>query len=197
MDSSLPGSSVLGDSPGKHTRVDMHFLLGAGDLLDPGIELEFPASEGRFFPTAPAATFIQIGISPPHREAPSRVPLCRGAPARKPTLCLRMRLRLPAHSLPVRRGDGCFVTVSTLYLTIHTLPPLPCASRADVYIHARLSQDPKGSRSTLRRSKSESKRRARLLHIQSHPKNQPQALKKESFSNPKNNLIASMWHWVI
>ena len=54
MDCSPPGSSVHGDSPGKNTGVDCHFLL-PGDLLDPRIEpesLASPALAGRFFNTS-------------------------------------------------------------------------------------------------------------------------------------------------
>ena len=66
MDCSLPGSPVHGDSPGKNTGVDCHFLL-PGDLLDPRIEpesLASPALAGRFFTTsatweAPSKEYIK------------------------------------------------------------------------------------------------------------------------------------------
>ena len=66
MDCSLPGSSVHGDSPGKNTGVDCHFLL-PGDRLNPRIEpesLASPALAGRFFTTsatweAPSKEYIK------------------------------------------------------------------------------------------------------------------------------------------
>ena len=102
MDRSPPGPSVLGDSPGKHTRSGL--FPPPGDLLHPGIEPASPALAGGFFPTAPAVTSIQIGISPHCHEAPSTVPLCRGEPAaRKPTLCLTDEAAM-AHSLRALRA---------------------------------------------------------------------------------------------
>ena len=52
MDSSPPGSSVHGDSPGKNTRVGCHALL-QGDLPNPGIEPRSPALQADSLPSEP------------------------------------------------------------------------------------------------------------------------------------------------
>ena len=66
MDCSPPGFSVHGDSPGKNTGADYHFLL-PGDLPNPRIEpesLASPALAGGFFTTsapweAPSKEYIK------------------------------------------------------------------------------------------------------------------------------------------
>lgn len=136
-----PGPSVLGDFQASMPEVGLCFLLqGSSPPRDRTCLLGLQAV---LSPLHPAVTFIQIGISSHRREAPSTVPLCRGEPARSPHCALRMRAVM-AHSpgvpsMPLQAGEGVtlLVTVSTLYLTIHTLPPLPSAS-VDVSIRAQL-----------------------------------------------------------
>ena len=48
MDCSLPGSSILGDSPGKNTAVGCHTLLQ--DLPNPGIKPRSPALQADSLP---------------------------------------------------------------------------------------------------------------------------------------------------
>ena len=50
MVSSPPGSSVYGNSPGKHTGVGSHFL-SPGDLPDPGIKPRFSALQADSLPS--------------------------------------------------------------------------------------------------------------------------------------------------
>ena len=52
MDCDLPGSSDLGDSPGKDTEVGCHILLH-GDLPCPGIKPTFPSLQMDSLPSAP------------------------------------------------------------------------------------------------------------------------------------------------
>ena len=60
--SSLPGSSVYGDSPGKTTGVGCHALL-QGSLPDPEIKLvslTSPALAGGFFTTGATSTASEL-----------------------------------------------------------------------------------------------------------------------------------------
>ena len=52
MDYSPPGSSVHGDSPGKTTGMDCHFLL-QGNLPNPGIKPRSPALQADSLPSEP------------------------------------------------------------------------------------------------------------------------------------------------
>ena len=51
MDCSLPGSSVLGGSPGKNTGVGCPVAPPSGDLPNPGIETRSPALQADSLPT--------------------------------------------------------------------------------------------------------------------------------------------------
>ena len=62
MNFSLPGSSVLGDSPAKTTGVSCHFLL-QGNLLNPGVELVSLTSQGRFSTTGPPGKPVCVCVS--------------------------------------------------------------------------------------------------------------------------------------
>ena len=61
MDSSLPGSSVHGDSPGKNTRVDCHALL-QGNLPTRGMKPRSPALQADSLLTEPPEKPISIFI---------------------------------------------------------------------------------------------------------------------------------------
>ena len=66
MDSSPPGSSVHGDSPGKNTGVGCHALL-QGDLPNPGIQ-----------PRSPAMHVDSLPSEPPGKPKRAEIKSCRG-----------------------------------------------------------------------------------------------------------------------